>query len=142
MSTLKLSSFKAKQDATAVTIRNPETGEELLDDDGNPLAQIHVFGKASKKYRDMTDARLKEAIIQGKLQGKTKAPDLTVDKVRKEGIEWAVSLTSHISGMETDDGKALNTPEAIREVFSNPEYYWLLEQANAAIENDSNFFKP
>lgn len=137
----KLSSLKAKSDAVPVTILHPETGEELFDDKGSPI-QLHVYGKASKKYRDLTDARLKDAIAQGKSSGKNKAPELTVDKVRKDSVEWAVSLTAKITGMVDDEGNPFDNSDAIRSIYENPEYFWLLEQANAAIENDSNFFKP
>ena len=122
----------------------PATGEELFNDEGKPI-QIHVFGRASKKYRDLTDARLRDAIAANK-GGKSKANDITVDKVRKDSIEWAVSLTSHISNMVYDDENGvehkLDNPDALRLAYSDPELYFLLDQANAAIENDVNFFKP
>ena len=135
----KISNFKANSQAVAVNLRHPETGEDLINDEGTPV-QAFVYGKASKKHRDLTDARLQKAIVAGK--DKNKAPEITVDKIRKEGLEWAVGLTSKITGIVDDDGNEIDTPETITAVLSNPDYYWVLDQINAAIENDSNFFKP
>lgn len=135
----KLSSLKAKTSATPVVLTNPKTGEPILDEKDQEVA-AYVFGKASKKYRDFNDGRLKSALDKSKKAGKIAAQnELTVDKIRTETIDFAVAMTSHIANMEGEDGGALDNPEAIRAVYEDPEFYWVLEQVNAAIENDSNF---
>ncbi len=134
----KLSSLKAKTEATPVVLTHPQTGDNLVNDEGKEIT-IHVFGKASKKHRDFSDSRLKAALEKQKKNGKIAPQELTVEKIRSESIEFAVAMSSHVEGMEGEDGKAINTPEAFKVIYENPEYYWLLDQVNAAIENDSNF---
>ena len=134
----KLSSLKAKTEATPVNLTHPQTGENLVDDKGNEI-KVHVFGKASKKHRDFSDSRLKSALEKQKKSGKITPQELTVEKIRSESIEFAVAMSSHIENMVGDDDKPINSPEAFKTIYENPEYYWLLEQVNAAIENDSNF---
>ena len=134
----KLSSLKAKTEATSVVLTHPQTGDNLVNDEGKEIT-IHVFGKASKKHRDFSDSRLKSALEKQKKAGKITAQELTVEKIRSESVEFAVAMSSHIENMEGDDGKPINTPEAFKVIYENPEYYWLLDQVNAAIENDSNF---
>lgn len=134
----KLSSLKAKTEATPVTLTHPQTGDPILTDDKKEV-KVHVFGKASKKHRDFSDSRLKSALEKQKKQGKITPQELTVEKIRSESIEFAVAMSSHIENMEGEDGKPINSPEAFKTIYENPEYYWLLDQVNAAIENDSNF---
>jgi len=136
----KLSSLKAKTAATPVVLTNPKTGEPIVDEDSGKEVAVYVYGKASKQYRDFNDSRLKSALEKSKKAGKIAAQnELTVEKIRKETIDFAVAMTSHIANMESEDGKAVDSPETIRAVYEDPEFYWVLDQVNAAIENDSNF---
>lgn len=136
----KISSLKAKTSSVAVNIRHPETGEDLIDDQGKEV-KVYVFGKASKEYRDHADARLKKALAAQQAKKKVTVPDITVEKVRNDTLDTVVILTDKFENLEDEDGKAIDNKDAIRKLYENPEYFWLVDQVNEAIESDSNFFK-
>lgn len=134
----KISALKAKTNSVPVAVKHPVTGEDLVDDQGK-VVYVYLYGKASKQYRDFNDARLKKALEQQKIAKKITPPDLTVDKIRKDAIEFSVACSDHID-MVDDNDQEINTAEAFTKLYSDPDFYWLLDQVNAAIENDSNFF--
>lgn len=83
----KISALKAKTNSVPVVVKHPVTGEDLVDDQGK-VVYVYLYGKASKQYRDFNDARLKKALEQQKIAKKITPPDLTVDKIRKDAIEF------------------------------------------------------
>jgi tryptophan 2,3-dioxygenase len=131
--TVKLSQFFASTGAVAVPLRNPATLEKL---EG---IEVHVFGKASQRYRDYT--RNQTATLIEKQKSKAKN-EITVDKIENDRVEFAAMMTSKITGMEAEDGSPLDNKAALIEVFKNPDLYWLLEQVEEAINDTTNFFKP
>jgi len=132
-----ISKLKAKTNSVPVAIKHPTTGEDLVDDQGK-VVNVYLFGKASKQYRDFNDSRLKSVLDQQKLSKKIAPPELTVGKLRKDDVDFAVACTDRIDMVY--EGNDVNTPEALFELYSDPDFYWLFEQVKAAVENDSNFF--
>lgn len=136
---INIKSLKAKTSSIAIDLKHPLTGEVLKDENGN-VAQAFVFGKASKQYREATDARLNEAIENNENKDKDSKPKLTALKIRENSIEFAALCTDKITVLTTEDGKALDTLETLVETFEDKGMYWLLDQVTAAIEADKNFF--
>lgn len=137
---LKLSSLKASE-SSIVVLKHPVTGEDLVDDKGGEVA-VEVFGKASKVHQDYMNSVLKKAIEKNKVANKVKQQDITVEKIKDDEIGFLVAMTKRFVNLVDDDGKEINTPESIKAIYENTDYYFVKEQVNAALENDSNFFKP
>ena len=131
MTKLNLNLPKAKTSAVAVSIKHPETGEDLVIN--GKEVKVHVYGKASKVQRDFQDAKIK-AYASNKSKNKN---DLNMDKIRKDAIEYAVACTEKIENLASED---ITSKEDLEEIYSNVEYYWFLDQVTAAIESDTNFF--
>ncbi len=132
---LKLSSLKAKTSAVPVVVLHPVVGE-LEDDKGNKVT-LHIFGKASKRYRDYTEAQTDSFIAkqQAKVKSKTTGKQLLTDR-----IKFIAAMTDKIEHLESDDGSKYDNTSALEELYANPEYFWLLEFAEAALEDNANFF--
>lgn len=135
----KINTLKAKTNAVPVNLRHPETGEDIVDENGKEV-KVFVYGKASKEYRDQQDARLQKALDRQKTSKKTVAPDLTVEKIRAETLETVITLTEKFENLVDEDDKPIDNKAAIRKLYEDPEYFWVVDQVNEAIENDSNFF--
>lgn len=140
---LKLSKLtKYKTSAVPVEIKNPETGEFLADEETGERVVAWVYGKASDKQREYDDKVLATQLERAK-KGKKATDSLTVESVRVNELDYPVAMTAKITGLETDDGKPYDNPEAIRKLFKNEdkhvEVYWILEQVVDAINNDANF---
>lgn len=122
---------KAKTGAVAVNIVHPEDGENLVVD-GREV-KVFVYGKASKVQRDYTDEKVK-AYSNNKSKNKN---DINMDKIRRDAVEYAVACTDKLEGLAPTD---ITSKEDLTSLYSNPEYYWFLEQVSAAIEADKNFY--
>jgi len=131
----KLSSLKAKTSAVPVVVLHPSVGE-LIDDKGNKVT-LHIYGKASKQYRDYTEAQTDSFIAkqQAKVKSKTTGKQLLADRVK-----FIAAMTAKIEHLESDDGGKYDTTAALEELYGNPEYHWLLEFAETALEDNANFF--
>ena len=134
---MKLSNFKAKSQAT-VELKNPLTFDTLLSDAGEPIT-LSIHGKASEKYRKHELSQTNSLIA--KMDSKVKNKQ-TAEKLLSERVEFMANMSIGIEGFTLDDGKAINTKEAFLEIYSDSDYFWLLEQAETAFQDNSNFFKP
>lgn len=132
---MKLSSLKAKSSAVAITVLHPVLGE--LEDDKKNKVTLYLHGKASKKYRDYTEAQTDSFIAkqQAKVKSKTTGKQLLADR-----IKFMAAMTDRIEHLELDDGTKLDNTAALEAVYSDPEYFWLLEFAETALEDNANFF--
>ena len=133
----KISNIKAKTNSVGITIKHPLTGEDIVDEKGKEV-KVYLFGKASKEFREHSNARLKSAIDVQQMN-KAKQPKVTVERIRKEAIEDAVALTDKFENLSDDDGNEIVTKEAIMELYSNPEYVWLLDFVREQSDLQENF---
>ena len=136
---LNIKNLKAKSGSVAINIKHPTTGALLKDEAGNQV-QAFVFGKASKQYRDATDARLNAAIEANKTKETKDAVNLTASTIRENSVEFAALCTEKITVLTGENDVPLDTVEALVDVFADEGMYWLLDQVTAAIEADKNFF--
>lgn len=124
----------AKKDVTTVQINHPATDAPLYADaERTQPVQIIVYGTSSKQYRDkvlaMNNARLK--------RGKQKP---TAEGLESDAIELLVACSKEAVNLELD-GKPINTPEAFRKLYSNPDFDWLREQVDNSIGEAANFLQ-
>jgi hypothetical protein len=131
----KLSSLKAKTSAVPVVVLHPSIGE-LVDDKGNKVT-LHIYGKASSKYRDYTEAQTDSYIAkqQAKVKSKPTGKQLLADR-----IKFIAAMTAKIEHLEAEDGSQYDNTSALEELYANPEFHWLLEFAESTLEDNANFF--
>jgi hypothetical protein len=131
----KLSQLKAKTSAVPVVVLHPVIGE-LVDDKGNKVT-LHIFGKASKEYRDYQEAQTDSFIAkqQAKVKSKTTGKQLLADRVK-----FIAAMTDKIEHLVAEDGSKYDNTNVLEDLYSDPQYHWLLEFAEAALEDNANFF--
>jgi len=138
---IKLSNIvKAKTTAVPVEIKHPLTGEVLMDEASGEKVIAWVYGRASKQYQDFQDKNLQEVLTKRK-SGRNIDPikDMTVSKVRESELDFPVAMTEKITGLETDDGEKFDNPDMIRALYEDQQAYYILEQVQAALNDDANF---
>jgi hypothetical protein len=131
----KSSNFKAKTSAVPIVVLHPVIGE-MIDEKGNKVT-LHIFGKASKQYRDYTEAQTDNFIAkqQAKVKSKTTGKQLLADRVK-----FIAAMTKDIEHLVADDGSKYDNTAALEDLYSKPENHWLLEFAETALEDNANFF--
>lgn len=139
---MKLSNFKATKEAVGFPLRHPfEQGEMLLNEDGKEV-KLFLFGKASDAFQQLQDKVLKKMVDKVNAGNKGKKDDkLTPEQLKKDENETLVVVSSHIEGLEDDEGKPINTKEQFETIYSSPEFEWLRNQAKEFLEEDANFIK-
>ncbi|MCP4257648.1 MAG: hypothetical protein GY774_09010, partial [Planctomycetes bacterium] len=81
---MDISNFSVKENPEAVTLRNPETGEDLLNDNGEPM-QILVVGSDSAAFR-----RIKSDMFAKN----RKAKNVTFDRAEAQSLEVLALATT------------------------------------------------
>jgi hypothetical protein len=131
----KSSNFKAKTSAVPIVVLHPVIGE-MVDEKGNKVT-LHIFGKASKQYRDYTEAQTDNFIAkqQAKVKSKTTGKQLLADRVK-----FIAAMTDKIEHYEDENGGKYDNTEALEALYTDPSHHWLLEFAETALEDNANFF--
>jgi len=122
----------ALKDTTNLQLRHPVSDELLwADKDEEKPVAISLYGTSSKQYRNAINAMQNRALKRGKKQPKA-------EEIREEGIELLVACSDKAVNL-THNGKAVETPESFRALYSDPAYSWLKEQVDAGLGDTSNF---
>lgn len=130
---IKISARALATNAVEFQLTDPASvdGDLWFTDEGKPVMAA-IYGSASEQFRKAALAlEAKQAA-----RGKRKA---TVEETRADNIELWVACTSHFTELVNDKGEPLNTPERIREVFSDSSYQWLVSQVAENITKQANF---
>lgn len=123
---------KAVSETTFLHLRDPATDEKLFDEAGNKVG-IHLYGKASKQYRQA----LSELSRKG-LQRKNKPQSFETNVEDNVSILVAISK----SGENFDyNGDALDTAAAFTKLYSDSTLFWLKDQVQETLEDTSAFLK-
>lgn len=114
-------------------LKNPLSGDGLE-------AYITVRGKLSpklKKYNKSVFNKLQAKEIQNKKRGK----DDRLDLEEAEQMQREAALARIISwkGIEKDGKKLGNTEEEFKEILTNPDNSWIVEQIIEESDNSANF---
>jgi hypothetical protein len=122
----------ALRDTTALKLRHPVTDEVLADDEGNEVI-VHLYGPASKQYRNTIAAMQNRAIKRG---GKK----ATAQELRDEAINLLVACSDRIDNLEYN-GKPVDTEAAFRTLYSDPSMEWIKGQVDAALGDVAAFLE-
>ncbi|MCR9256271.1 MAG: hypothetical protein NXI16_09270 [Alphaproteobacteria bacterium] len=127
---------EAQNDGAWLDLRHPRTDAVLTGEDGNPIA-IRLAGIDSDRFQDtqlrLQNAKLKRVARRGKVE--TKAEEL-----REDRVQLVAACTLAFSGNFTYGGAALQaSPASAADLYRKER--WILEQAEAFIEDRGNFCK-
>jgi ribosomal protein S17E len=122
----------ALRDTTTLKLRHPVTDEVLADDEGNEVI-VHLYGTASKQYRNAI-AALQNRAMKRKAKGKEASPD----EIREEAIGVLVACSDRIDNLTYNDAPVDND-EAFRKLYSDPSMEWIKGQIDSVIGDYSAF---
>lgn len=105
-------------------------GEKLFDEEGN-AAQIELFGKASKQYKQALSALNRKNIER---KGKPQPYSVNVE----DSIEVLVAVTKAAYNFDMGDGP-IDTPAKFKELYSDPTLFFIKETVQEALEDNANF---
>lgn len=106
-------------------------GEKLFD--GAKPVEIELYGKGSKQYRNAL-----AALSRKNTQRKNKPQSF--DTNVEDGVEILVTISKTSHNLEID-GVAVTTPEAFRKLYSNPQLFFVNDQVQATLDDNSNFLQ-
>ena len=123
-----------KADAGAVLeLLHPET-EEVIQG-----LTITLLGQDSSVYRKMILKR-QQAALNRLAKGK-KSDALDAEKLAEDSIEDLIAMTVSWSGFEDSKGKTIEfSHEAVREIYTDQGFGWLVDQVREFVANRTNFF--
>lgn len=129
---MDIKSLALKKDTFPLQLRHPGDDTPLFDDeDKKKPVRIHLFGTASKEYRDAVRAMQNRQLKRGSKKA-------TAAEIQEEGVQLLVAISESAENLEVD-GQKIGTPGSFRDLYENPEYSWLREQVDAAVGDISNF---
>lgn len=132
---MDLNTLKASE-TVDVHLEHPATGEKLYADDDNKKPLIIVMATTmSKKFRDIQRANKNAYFIKAKKNPKF---TVTAEMLDADALEALVEMTEGVKNL-TLDGKTI-TPANIRDVYADPNFAWLKDQADAGSGELAGFF--
>ncbi|MFD2112569.1 hypothetical protein [Thiorhodococcus fuscus] len=111
-------------------IRHPTTDEPLVMADGSPMF-VRVLSSDAEPVKALQTRYRNEAL-------RNPGKRLTAEKIERRSIDQLVAGTVGWA-IEGQGGPIPFSPEAAREIYSDPKKLWLRNQVTAAIYDDSNF---
>ena len=128
----KLSSLFLQVEAPArMIIKNPLTGEPLLDSNGNP-AWIDIASSESKKGQAANRAAMNRRL-------KSRSRQLSAEEIEQESLELLCALTVdwYLVGLNGERIEAAFTPTNVREAYEGAP--WLQKQVDAFAGDLGNY---
>ena len=131
---MDLMSLKPASDTIEVTLKHPNTGDVLCNDDKTPMT-ITVYASHSKGYKsamhDQTNKRLK-AMQTGKKQ------EITSQDMEEAGLALLVKITLGWD-ITYDKEKPKFTPAKAKELYDG--VFWIKDQIEEALADSLDFTK-
>ena len=121
---------KAIGDTTKVHLTDPSTDEKLFDEAGNAVS-VEIYGKASKAYRQALSVLSRKSLQR---KGKQQSFETNVE----DNIDLLVTISKAAHNFEMD-GAPVNSPEAFKALYNNPNLFWIKDQVQAALDDNANF---
>ncbi len=106
------------------------TGEKLYDENGNP-AQLEIFGKASKQYKNALAELSRKSLAR---KGKPQPFSVNV----ADNIDLLVAITKAAYNFDVGNGP-LTTPDDFKALYSDASLFFIKDQAQEALEDNGNF---
>lgn len=127
----------AAERGIVVPWEDPETKEEIVDEDGTAVTFTLVGGDADK-VAAKTDKNLNKFFDR---LSKGRKNDRRAQESREELIDRLAAATIAWSPNWTYDGQVLECNEHnARKVYSDPRFRWLLEQMQGVVDDRARFF--
>jgi hypothetical protein len=120
-----------KPQVATVLIKHPITGETIFDlPDGTKVElKIYMVGRNSKQWLEFMRS-LKSNVSTAKEDLFSRISDSATEFVASLIVGWSNNGSIDVP----------YSPEAAKELLSQPENIWLLEQLQEALLNETNFF--
>ena len=124
---------KVLKQTAVCTLVDVDTGATLYADDAQTLPlEFVISGKASKAYKN---AMISVMRANERLRGKE--PTFEQNVASNQLILATVSVEAH--NFDLGDGEPINSKEKFLELYSNDGLYWIREQVQTFLNEDSNF---
>lgn len=132
---MDINNLALSSDTSFLHLKHPLTDEPLVDgkdEDGkDKKVGIHLYGSASKQYRDAIRAMQNRQIKRGNKKA-------TAAEITEEGVTLLVAVSDTADNLVVD-GQKIGSPGSFRDLYENPKFSWLREQVDAAVGDISNF---
>jgi hypothetical protein len=130
----ELSSLKLSP-TSALHLRHPVTDVPLYADEDKKAKPViaNLYGKASKQYREALHNLQNKRLTQ-------KSRKETAENLESDNVEFLTACTKSIDNL-TVEGKAVDTVEVIRQLFSEAGYSWVKEQIDEHLGQNASFLK-
>lgn len=117
-----------------LTLLDPRTGEELLDQDGKPVT-ITLLGRDSTVAKKESKRRSQEMLNRAVRQGATRK--ISVDETIESAVSLLSKLTVSWSGFSKNGQPYDFSPENAESLYS--EFSWIREQVDEFVSDRQNF---
>lgn len=131
---MDLSSLSQREDTAKVELYHPTSGEQLTDDDGNPM-WVEVFGQDSEHYRKL-DQKITDRNIQRASRSRHGIGGMSAEQLEAQELERIVGAVKSwhiVFGGEVPEC----TPAKVRDVFD--ALPWVRDAVAEGIRNRALF---
>lgn len=124
---MDINSFSINESPISVTLRNPVTGEDLLNDKGD-LMQVMVVNSDSTKFRGIKSSMFAK---------NRKSKNVTFERAEAQSFEILALATTEFKGLQIGGDILKYSKDAAISLYK--EYPWIKEQIDDAIVDRSVF---
>ncbi len=107
-----------------------DANDEKLYDDGKP-AEIEIYGKASKQYRQALSALSRKNVLR---KGKTQSFETNVE----DNVDLLVAISKAAHNFDMGNGP-IDSVEAFKALYSDASLFFIKDAVQAALEDNANF---
>lgn len=126
---MDISNFSINESPIAVTLRNPESGEDLQNDKGAPM-QIFVVGADSAAFRRIKS----ESFAKNR-----KAKNIRFEQAEAQSFELLAKATTEFKNLMFNGSALEYSVEAAIDLYR--KFPWIKEQVDEAIVDRANFLE-
>jgi hypothetical protein len=121
----------AATDTAFIHLTHPATGESLMD--GDVKVGVTVWGRASKKFQTALSKSTKKDQI-------SRVKNKSVEAQQEDSAVFLADITLSVVGLALD-GVLVDNAAMYGKLYTNKGYFWLVDQVNAGLAEDSNFIQ-
>jgi hypothetical protein len=129
-----LDTAKAAEQGSTLEVKHPTTGRVLADGDGRAVT-LTLAGADSQRARKAERFALNRRLRQGSRRG----VGVTADELDDDALDLLSACTLAWSGFAVDGAELECNPENARRLYR--QFPWLREQAQAFVDDRSNFLR-
>ena len=141
---MNLSNLKASQTIT-ITLKNPETGELVLNDSDNTAMTIDVYSSHTKEYkkaeRESDKSEQYKLITKGKEAAELTAEQLyLIDDLRNQRLRELITSILVSCNIDKTEKSKVKVDE-LKEILAQDDYAWILTQIQEGASKGAVFIK-